>query len=89
MKITQTVVQEVLNQEDIEGLRQLGAPEDEYMHEAQEIVSQLGQREVSEEDLATVVQKVWARSFGPFTAEDVEKRSPVFRQVAHQILSHP
>ena len=29
-----------------------------------------------------------AMSFGPFSDEDIEKRSPVFSKVAHQILNN-
>jgi hypothetical protein len=93
MEITQVSVQQTLNEEDIEGLRELGAPADEYSHEAKEIASRLSpltQSEMTEETLADVVRGVWVRSFGPFSDEDIEKRSPAFRQVAYRILSsHP
>ena len=87
MKITEAVVQKTLDQEDIEGLREIGAPEDEYSHEAQKIISRLSGNAPTEESLAAVVREVWIASFGPFSDEDIEKRSPAFSKVAHQILS--
>ncbi|HEY0760233.1 MAG TPA: hypothetical protein VGD59_13360 [Acidisarcina sp.] len=93
MEITQTTVQETLNTEDIEGLLELGAPGDEYSHEAEGITSALAdlpEKELTEEKLASVVRGVWIRSFGPFSDVDIEKRSPAFKQVAHKILTaHP
>ena len=88
MRITEAVVQKTLDEEDIEGLREIGAPEDEYLHEAQKIVSRLSGSEPTEESLAAVVREVWVASFGPFSDEDIEKRSPVFSKVAHQILNN-
>ena len=93
MTITQTTVQETLNSEDIEGLFELGAPGDEYSHEAEGITSALAdisENELTEDKLASVVREVWVRSFGPFSDVDIEKRFHAFRQVAHRILStHP
>jgi hypothetical protein len=93
MTITQTTVQETLNSEDIEGLFELGAPGDEYSHEAEGITAALtdiSENELTEDKLASVVRGVWIRSFGPFSEMDIEKRSHAFRQVAHRILStHP
>jgi hypothetical protein len=88
MEITQAIVRQALNDEDIEGLLELGAPEDEYLHEAERIMTQIGREEVNEDSLAALVRAVWTKSFGPFTEEEEEKLSPAFRQVAQRILNN-
>lgn len=91
MEITQENVQEALDESDIEGIRELGAPPDEYTHEARNIASKLAGfsgSELTEGDVVAVVRDVWLKSFGPFSEEELVKRLPVFQQVAHRILSH-
>lgn len=89
MDITQAAIEQTLSTEDIEGLLGLGAPGDEYFSEAKSIMSALAgqdKRELTEDDVASVVRAVWIRSFGPFSDRDLDRRSPAFRQVAHRIL---
>jgi hypothetical protein len=90
MNDSESKINEILRAEDIESLFQHGAPEDEYSHEAHEIASkltQIGSADVTEESVMAFVRDVWVRSFGPFSEEDIAKRLPAFRQVAHRILN--
>jgi hypothetical protein len=90
MKITESTVDQILRSEDIESLFQHEAPRDEYSHETRGIVSALAlidENDFTEERLADVVRAVWARSFGPFSEDEIEMRMPAFRKVAHRMLS--
>ncbi len=89
MKITDEDVREALWAEDIEGLLELGAPQNEYAAESRSIAGALAghsETALSEEELASVIRAVWLHSFGPFSTAEMQKRSDVFRQVAHRIL---
>jgi hypothetical protein len=90
MKIRESTVEEVLRSEDIETLFQHGAPENEYTPEVRRIVSalaSLGEDELTEERLVAIIRSVWSHSFGPFGDEELEMRTPAFRQVAHRIIA--
>ena len=79
----------ILQAEDIEGLLSLGAPKDEYSHEAAEIKSALADLDednATQDQISALVMNVWKRSFGPLSDGDVEKRFPAFRQLAQRIL---
>lgn len=89
MKIMPNDVREVLNAADVEGLLRLGAPNDEYMSEAQmisEVIAQLDESELSQERIEEIVRNVWAKMFGPFSEEQISKRGAVFSHVAREIL---
>jgi hypothetical protein len=91
MKIKESTVEEALRAEDIETLFQHGAPENEYTPEVRRIVSALAplrEDELTEERLTAIVRSVWSHSFGPFGDDELEMRTPAFRQVAHRILTH-
>ena len=80
-------IRAILREEDIEGLIALGAPEDEYDFEGQEIelaVSRLDKRD--EDDLVHVIEKVW-RKFFELGAEDIALRRDAFRRAARRILT--
>jgi hypothetical protein len=80
----------VLNEEDVEGLRALGAPADEYDSEAQMIaaaVDQLGPNDLVSDRVLEIVTDVCSRRFGPFDGEQLRRRQPVYRRVAQRILS--
>ena len=85
------VVKSILWDEDPEGLRSAGCPADEYDHEASLIAGQIAaliakqSAPLSIEQIAAAVAEVWNRQFGPFTAEDLEQRRPVFLSVARRI----
>jgi hypothetical protein len=90
MNIAESSIGEALRLEDIESLFQHGAPDCEYSPEARgiaEALASLGEEEITQERLAEVIRTVWARSFGPFSQEELEMRMAAFRQVAHRILS--
>jgi hypothetical protein len=79
----------ILQAEDIEGLLELGAPKDEYSHEAARITSELGALmpgDATEDRITAVVANVWARSFN-LSEEDLDKRCPALRRVAQQIVA--
>jgi|HubBroStandDraft_1064217.scaffolds.fasta_scaffold2070808_1 hypothetical protein len=89
MKIAATAILEVLNKADIEGLLRLGAPADEYVSEAQlisEAIAQAGDSKHTQARVEDLVRDVWVTRFGPFSEEQIEKRSGVFSQVARDIL---
>ncbi len=71
MNISQRNAQETLNVGDIEGLIQLGTPDDEYSHEAECITAALAwieESDITEGKLTEVIRRVWVTSFGPFSA---------------------
>jgi hypothetical protein len=90
MRLTESDIETVLKEEDIEGLLELGAPSDEYSAEAQSIMAVLrsmSESDLSEDRVAAIVRAVWTTSFGPFSAEDIQKRLHAFRKVAHRICA--
>jgi len=88
MDISQSILQETLNSEDIEGLLALGAPEDEYSQEAQSIAAALNvlhEDDFTEDNLTEIVRRIWIDAFGPLSDADLKKRARAFRQVAREI----
>jgi hypothetical protein len=84
-----SIIDNALRAEDVEGLLELGAPNDEYSHEAKTIASELEQLTPgteSEDGIAAVIAKVWAKSF-ELSDEDLDKRYSALRRVARQILA--
>lgn len=84
-----SIIDNALRAEDVEGLLELGAPNDEYSHEAKTIASELQELTPgteSEDDIAAVIAKVWAKSF-ELSNEDIDKRHTALRRIARQILS--
>lgn len=84
-----SIIDNALRTEDVEGLLELGAPKDEYSHEAKTIASELAELTPgteSEDGIAAVIAKVWAKSF-ELSDEDLDKRYAALRRVARQILS--
>lgn len=82
-------LQEILSEEDVEGLLAIGAPADEYSGEAEAIAAAFQQGAVgtpSELDVLSIVQAVWARFFGPFSEEEMRNRLPSLGRVARRIL---
>ncbi len=89
MTVSVAAVDAILRAEDMEGLLAVGAPEDEYSDEAREIqfaLEQLGDDQLTSERVSTAVMHVWENSFGPFSAEDVQKRQPVLQELVNRIL---
>jgi hypothetical protein len=82
-----SIVEAILQAEDIEGLLQLGAPHDEYFHEAELIDSQidaLSPDQATESHLGVIVCEIWRESFN-LSSEEMEKRLPALQRVARQI----
>lgn len=88
MRISSETIESILRQEDLEGLLNLGAPQDEYSSEAREMATELQavHEPTDQEEVSRIVMAVWERAFGPFSDEDIERRTPVLRQVVKRIL---
>ena len=90
MIVSLAMLERVLQSEDMEGLHALGAPENEYHDEATAIktaLERLDSSQVTRPRVSAVVMDVWARSFGPFSSEDVQKRRLVLQEIVHRILN--
>lgn len=82
-------IDNVLRHEDIEGLLELGAPEDEYSHVARimaDVLSSADTSTLTENDITAIISQVWARHFD-LSVEDIGGRLPAMQRVAHQLLS--
>jgi len=89
MAISISQISSALRAEDIEGLIALGAPGDEYAHEAQEISSALMSLNSVRQTIDTIVAiiaLVWAKSFNR-SSEEINERIPAFRRIAQQLIS--
>jgi hypothetical protein len=90
-KIPLGSIQDALDAEDVEGLLEAGAPDDEYGSEAAMIAERLanvGASDGSEEQIIAVISAVWSRMFNRSPSE-LEMRRPAFRRIARQILRLP
>lgn len=91
MEVTAQRLQEILSEEDVEGLLALGAPADEYSGEAEAIAAafqQVTAETPSELDVLSIVQAVWAHFFGPFSEEEMHSRLTSLGKVARRILEN-
>ena len=90
MQINIDFIDNLLRQGDIEGLIELGAPEDEYHSEAEQIVSalrELNDDEVNSNNIAAIISLIWTTSFN-LSEEDLLLRTEAIEQTATQILSY-
>ena len=90
MQINIDFIDNLLRQGDIEGLIELGAPEDEYYSEAEQIVSalrELNDDEVNSNNIAAIISLIWTTSFN-LSEEDLLLRTEAIEQTATQILSY-
>jgi hypothetical protein len=84
-------IKRALDEEDIEGLHSIGAPNDEYDGEASLIEDRIckatdfGKKALGLEQLETMIEETWSSQFGPFDQTAVAKRRPSFRRVACKI----
>ncbi len=88
MDISLEEIKLALQREDIEGLIELGAPDDEYDSEASAILSGLRVipvLELNQENLAAIIAVVWAESFGR-VEEEIALRMPAFLRIANQFI---
>ncbi len=89
MDISPANIQFALQAEDIEGLLALGAPNDEYSQEAQDIAAALAVLsgdQLTETHIVSVICDIWVKYFGPFLNEDIEKRNSAFQRIARCLL---
>lgn len=83
------IITTALSREDIEGLLESGAPQDEYDAEAEVITSvieKLIPEHMTEENIVLAISRVWAGSFNR-SSEEIEQRLPAFHHIAQDILS--
>jgi hypothetical protein len=89
MKVPISIIEDALRAEDVEGLLELGAPKDEYSHEARRISLELDSSvpgRGSEEQILVIIANVWGNSFD-LSEEDLDKRHTALRRVAGRILA--
>ena len=90
MKISRQTIDTLLQQTDIEGLIQSGAPSDEYSSEAEIIstaLNELNDDEINEGNIVAVVSEVWKTSFG-LDSNGMQQREPVIRDLAKTFLKN-
>lgn len=88
MNISSKLIETILIDLDIEGLIELGAPNDEYGSEAQIIsraLSTLLEKEVTQENISEVIAQVWRESFN-LSSADLELRNSAIRIAAQTLL---
>ena len=76
--------------EDPEGLIALGAPEDEYDSEADELQTELDaldESDITRARVSSIIINIWQDYFGPFTEEELRKRQPVLQRLVQRILN--
>jgi hypothetical protein len=84
-------IKAALDSEDIEGLLVLGCPSDEYDGEASLIESGMaratnfGDKPISTGQVQEIVAYVWNDRFGPFSPEDIQRRTSAFAAVAKKV----
>lgn len=78
---------ELLRQEDIEGLLSMGAPRDEYGPEEEMIVNRVGEAEsnapthnITTEEVEAIINSVWKEMFG--LSDQLLRRRRAFQSVA-------
>lgn len=86
-------IKAALDREDIEGLLALHSPPDEYDGEASLIESEIAkitsfcEKAVDAGEVEGIIAAVWNVQFGPFDAEDLERRRSAFSAVAQKIVA--
>lgn len=69
-------INELLQKEDIEGLLEFGAPNDEYSSEAMEIaslISSIDKNRLTEDIIISLISDVWSKYFDPFSEDGIKK----------------
>lgn len=82
-------IEALLRREDIEGLLQAGAPEDEYSSEARTILLALGklkEEEKTEENIISILTMLWVDNFD-LSADEIRLRLPSIQRVVSGLLS--
>ncbi len=81
-------IRDVLKQGDIEGLIEIGAPQDEYDSEAQMIWQEMMSFEsaaLDDKTVVAIVRRVWEDMF-ELDDQNLGKRTDAFASVAREIL---
>ncbi len=87
--ITLKYTHNILTGEDIEGHLELGAPNDEYLSEAKEIIDALNTTNTpfSIEALSSIISKVWKKSFN-LSDEELALRLPAIHRAAQRLMEN-
>ncbi len=89
MTISLEDIENILREEDIEGLIETGAPQDEYSSEARtigEAINEMSGEELSGDTLMSIISLIWSESFN-LSEEDIALRLPSIRSTTNKILS--
>ena len=89
MPISSLAVNSALQTEDVESLLALGAPNNEYVFEAEQITKALdvlGDGQLTTTNIVAIISLVWAKSFN-CSALDIEQRMPAFQRIAQKLVS--
>ena len=81
-------LQALINQYDLEGFIKTGAPDDEYMIQAETLYNALMALDKDEravETIAALIHTIWQNSFD-LSAKDLQKRRAAFIALAEEIL---
>lgn len=81
-------IKHILRDEDIEGLIETGAPEDEYDSEASIIameIASLGRDQATLPNFTAIIAAIWAKAFN-LDGEGIGKRIAAFQRVASKLL---
>jgi len=86
------LIDELLRTHDIEGLIEIGAPEDEYNSEAKMIAERIGTAEwrvcpqkLSLAQIKEIIRNVWVEMFG-LDEEVLGKREDAFEEIAKRLV---
>jgi hypothetical protein len=88
MSITLEKFKAAFREEDIEGLIELGAPDDEYDSEAEQTlaaVRRLSEHERTKAAIVSIIAMIWAKSFNR-GYEEITERMSAFENVALKLL---
>ena len=89
------LIENLLRTHDIEGLLDIGAPEDEYNTEAKMIAERIGTAEwrihpqkLPVAQVKEIIRNVWAETFA-LDEEDLAKRERAFEEIAKRLFVEP
>lgn len=88
MEISVNTINSILEQEDIEGYINLGAPSNEYASEAADIaaaISQLDDSEITEGNIMALLALKWMENFN-LSESDISQRTEALRRVTKTLM---
>lgn len=89
MTIMKEQIDTLLRNEDIEGILNLGAPDNEYHEEARLItdaVAQLDDDNIKAENVEAIIASIWANRFD-LSAADIARRQTGFQNLARKLIA--